>query len=288
MNLAPRLLRSLYLTGIFVVLPLLGAALLVWLIAPSDSYVAVSSHGWVRTLFRDQRVPVLIVLFTILEVTLWNQRHRLPFAELLATPGRSDIPPHHRADFERALGLLDEAERIMDRVGRRLERELHADERSELQESLHELQASMNARPFDGARFEHALTRAEGRVDLHLGRFRKGELREYAESIGVAVAVALLLRVFLVEAFKIPSGSMIPTLQVGDHIFVNKLAYGPLVPWARTRLFPRMPPRRGDVIVFEFPENREQDFIKRVIAIPGDKLEVRDSHPYLNGWRVPS
>ena len=287
-NLAPRLLRSLYLTGIFVVLPLLGAAFLVWAIAPSDSYIAVTSHGWVRTLFRDQRVPVLIVLFTVLEVALWNQRHRLPFSELLATPGRSDIPARYRADFERALGLLDEAERIMDRVGRRLERELRSDERDDLQGALEELHSTMSARPFDGARFEHAIDRAEVKIDLHLGRFRKGELREYAESIGVAVAVALLLRVFLVEAFKIPSGSMIPTLQVGDHIFVNKLAYGPLVPWARARLFPRLPPRRGDVIVFEFPENREQDFIKRTIAIPGDRLEVRDSHPYLNGWRVPT
>jgi len=287
-NFAPRLLRSLYLTGFFVVLPFLGAALLVWLIAPSDNYIAVTSVGWVRTLFRDQRVPVGIVLFTLLEVGLWNQRHRLPYSELLATPGRNDIPPRYRADFERALSLLDEAERITERVGRRLERDLRADERGELSDALAELQATMSARPFDGARFEHAIDRAEAQIDRHLGRFRKGELREYAESIGVAVAVALLLRVFLVEAFKIPSGSMIPTLQVGDHIFVNKLTYGPLVPWARTRLFPRLPPQRGDVIVFEFPENREQDFIKRTIAIPGDRLEVRDGHPYLNGWRVPT
>lgn len=288
MNLAPRLLRSLYLTGFFVVLPLLGAYALVQLIAPSDSYIAVTTVGWLRTLFRDQRVPVGIVLFTLLEVGLWNQRHRLPYSELLATPGRKDVPPRSRAAFERALALLDEADRILDRVGRRLERELRADEREELSAALQELQATMAARPFDEARFDHALDRADHQVELRLGRFRKGELREYAESIGVAVAVALLLRVFLVEAFKIPSGSMIPTLQIGDHIFVNKLAYGPLIPWARTRLFPQMPPRRGDVIVFEFPENREQDFIKRTIAIPGDRLEVRDGHPYLNGWRVPS
>lgn len=288
MNLAPRLLRSLYLAGFFVLLPLLGAYLLVQLIAPSDSYVAVTALGSVRTLFRDQRVPVGIVLFTLLEVALWKQRHRLPYAELVATPGRSDVPARSRADFERALALLDEADRILDRVGRRIERDLSADEREQLRAALDELQATMSVRPFDPPRFEHALERAELQVDMKLGRFRKGELREYVESIGVAVAVALLLRVFLVEAFKIPSGSMIPTLQVGDHIFVNKLTYGPMVPWARTRLFPRMPPRRGDVIVFEFPENREQDFIKRVIAVPGDKLEARDGHPYLNGWRVPS
>jgi signal peptidase I len=206
----------------------------------------------------------------------------------LATPGRSDVPSRYRNDFERAGGLLEEAERIKDRFRRQLTRDLTAGEREDLDATLDLLRASMKVVPFDGERFEQTLQKAETDVDMRLGRFRKGELREYAESIGIAVAVALLLRVFLVEAFKIPSGSMIPTLQVGDHIFVNKLTFGPLVPWLRARLFSRMPPRRGDVIVFEFPENREQDFIKRVIALPGDRLEVKDGHPILNGWRVPS
>jgi signal peptidase I len=113
-------------------------------------------------------------------------------------------------------------------------------------------------------------------------------MREYAESIGIAVAVALILRAFVVEAFKIPSGSMIPTLQVGDHIFVNKFTYGPAIPWTHSRLWSRMPPSRGDVMVFAYPEHPDQDFIKRVIAIPGDKLEARGGHPIINGWEVPS
>ena len=129
-------------------------------------------------------------------------------------------------------------------------------------------------------------------MDRHLGRWRKGELREYAESIGIAVGVALLLRAFVVEAFKIPSGSMLPTLQIQDHIFVNKFAYGPHVPFTRSRLFERMPPSYGDVMVFEYPDpnpaNPRQDFIKRVIARPGDRLEVESGHPIINGWRVPS
>ena len=112
-------------------------------------------------------------------------------------------------------------------------------------------------------------------------------MREYAESIGIAVAVALMLRAFVVEAFKIPSGSMIPTLLVGDHIFVNKFTYGPLIPWTDERLFSRLPPARGDVMVFKFPENKEQDFIKRVIAVPGDTLEAIDGRPIINGWLVP-
>jgi signal peptidase I len=112
-------------------------------------------------------------------------------------------------------------------------------------------------------------------------------MREYAESIGIAVAVALILRAFVVEAFKIPSGSMIPTLMIGDHIFVNKFTYGPLIPWTDKRLFSRLPPSRADVMVFKFPENKEQDFIKRVIALPGDTLEAINGRPVINGWLAP-
>jgi signal peptidase I len=125
-----------------------------------------------------------------------------------------------------------------------------------------------------------------------LGQWQKGELREYVESILVAVGVALLLRAFVVEAFKIPSGSMLPTLQIQDHIFVNKLVYGPSVPFTNFRVFNNLPPKRGDVIVFEYPDpnpNAErQDFIKRVIALEGDTLEVSGGHPIINGWQVPN
>ena len=142
--------------------------------------------------------------------------------------------------------------------------------------------------PFDEHVFMDALARADGEVDIRLGRWRKSEVREYIEAIFMAVAVAFALRAFVIEAFKIPSGSMIPTLMVGDHIFVNKFSYGPAIPFTRARVWTDMPPKRGDVIVFEFPEHPEQDFIKRVIAIEGDKLEARNGHPILNGWEVPS
>jgi signal peptidase I len=104
--------------------------------------------------------------------------------------------------------------------------------------------------------------------------------------------VALLLRAFVVEAFKIPSGSMLPTLQIQDHIFVNKLAYGPTLPFVGTRLFPDLPPERGDIMVFIEPYptlNKEpEDFIKRVIALPGDTLKVENGHPIINGWKIPN
>jgi signal peptidase I len=136
--------------------------------------------------------------------------------------------------------------------------------------------------------FTEKLARAEEVVDERLGQHRKGEVREYFESIFVAVGVALLLRQFVAEAFKIPSGSMIPTLQIGDHIFVNKLVYGPPIPFTQKRLYTRLPPTRGAVMVFRYPENMEQDFIKRVIALPGDMLEVKSGHPWVNGLEIPN
>jgi len=108
-------------------------------------------------------------------------------------------------------------------------------------------------------------------VDKHLAFARKSTLREYAESVGTAVLVALLLRSFVVEAFKIPTGSMIPTLEIGDHIFVNKFIYD----------FRK--PHRGDVIVFKYPPNPSEDYIKRVVGVEGDRVEVRDGSVFVNG-----
>jgi signal peptidase I len=145
----------------------------------------------------------------------------------------------------------------------------------------------MAATPLDEELFIEDLSNADKLVARRLARWRKGELREYGESIGIAVAVALLLRFFVIEAFKIPSGSMIPTLMIGDHIFVAKYAYGPLLPMSDKRMYSRLPPARGDVMVFKFPENIDQDFIKRAVALPGDKLEALDGRLVINGWLAP-
>jgi len=125
-------------------------------------------------------------------------------------------------------------------------------------------------------------------LDDYLPFARKSTVREYAESIAVAVLIALFLRAFVVEAFKIPSGSMIPTLQVGDHIFVNKFIYGIRVPWTNIKFgMSYRKPRRGEVIVFVYPKEPEKDFIKRIVAIGGDTVEVRDNHVFVNDQAVP-
>ena len=120
---------------------------------------------------------------------------------------------------------------------------------------------------------------------------RKSQLRETVEAIVVAFAIALVIRTFVIQAFKIPSGSMIPTLLIGDHILVNKFLLGtPVdVPFTDVHLF-MMPglrkPHRGDVIVFKYPEDPTRDFIKRVIGVEGDVVESKDKIIYVNGHRL--
>jgi signal peptidase I len=202
------------------------------------------------------------------------------------------MPKEALRSYEQAGQLIDESDRILRRHRSEIEQTTPAAAREELSESLQALRRVMAKTPFDTHAFDDAHERAASLFQKHLGRFRKGELREYAESIAVAIGVALLLRAFVIEAFKIPSGSMLPTLQIQDHIFVNKLAYGPQIPFTSFRLWTSLPPKRGDVIVFVFPDTPpdqpSQDYIKRAIALPGDTLVVENGHPIINGWRVPN
>lgn len=112
--------------------------------------------------------------------------------------------------------------------------------------------------------------------------YRKSTFREYSESILIAIAIALLLRTFVIEPFKIPSGSMIPTLEIGDHIFVNKFSYGVWFPFANYKWRFGQGPKRGDVIVFVYPKNPSKDFIKRVVGLPGDRIKVVQNTLYIN------
>ncbi len=112
---------------------------------------------------------------------------------------------------------------------------------------------------------------------------QKSLFREYAEAIGIALLLALFIRTFIVQAFKIPSGSMIPTLLIGDHILVNKFIYGIKNPLTGKVLIPIKEPQPGDIVVFRYPLNPSQDYIKRVIGIEGDTIEVVDKTVFVNG-----
>jgi len=114
-------------------------------------------------------------------------------------------------------------------------------------------------------------------------RKRKSTFREYTEAILIALVLALFIRTFVIQAFKIPSGSMLNTLQIGDHILVNKFIYGIKNPLNGNTWIPIKKPERGDVIVFKYPLNPDQDYIKRVIGVGGDKVEIKDKKVYING-----
>jgi signal peptidase I len=111
-------------------------------------------------------------------------------------------------------------------------------------------------------------------------------VKEYAEAIITALVLALVIRAYVIQAFKIPSGSMIPTLLIGDHILVNKFIYGTKIPFSDRRVLIFKKPERGDIIVFKYPENPKKDFIKRVMGTEGDVIEERNKTVYVNGKAI--
>jgi len=125
--------------------------------------------------------------------------------------------------------------------------------------------------------------KAEGRRE---GGKPKSFWREYGEALFIALILALVIRAFLVQAFSIPSGSMQPTLLIGDYLLVNKFSYGIRNPYTNKIWIPMGRPQRGDVVVFIFPQDPSKDYIKRVIGLPGDKLQVINKKVYINGRLV--
>lgn len=185
-----------------------------------------------------------------------------------------------RAKVE-AKQLVGEARRILKKKRYRIPESVSAT----VQSAIDEVEAAREGKDFE--RMRQAITDLDGRMDEHLAFARKSSARQYAESIGLALGVALLLRAFVVEAFQIPSGSMIPTLEVGDHIFVSKFAYAVGIPFTNTKLAEFGKPKRGDVIVFKYPPDQSVDYIKRVIGLPGETVEVRRNEVFIDGQPMP-
>ncbi|MBI3070632.1 MAG: signal peptidase I [Deltaproteobacteria bacterium] len=184
----------------------------------------------------------------------------------------------HRRTRKEAKHVLKTANKLERRYGKRWSAEI----REDFTRGKTEVETALAGNRLDEMR--NAAEVLDGVIDAHLKKERRRlSTRENIEALAIAVLIALILRAFVIEAFKIPSGSMIPTLEVGDHIFVNKFVYGLRIPFTSNppKKFWASNPKRGDVIVFVYPVNPDQDFIKRVIAIEGDKIRVRNHTVFL-------
>jgi len=177
--------------------------------------------------------------------------------------------------------LVGEASRILKKKRYRIPESVSTSVRA----SIDEVDAARKGD--DLGRMRQALADLDGKMDEHLAFARKSSARQYVESIGLALGVALLLRAFVIEAFQIPSGSMIPTLAVGDHIFVSKFSYAVGVPFTNAKLLTLGRPKRGDVIVFKYPPDQSVDYIKRVVGLPGETVEVKRNEVFIDGRPMP-
>lgn len=183
----------------------------------------------------------------------------------------------------KARKLAKETARIIKYRGKRL---ANAD-RHLIESRLQDLEAALQAK--DEGKIEKAAQKLTEALAPHRKKLRRASLIENVQSFGSAILIALLIRAFVIEAFKIPTGSMIPTLMVGDHIFVNKFVYGLRIPFMNKHFVTFRQPKRGEVIVFEFPgegEDKGKDFIKRVVAVAGDRVRLTDNLLYVNGQPV--
>lgn len=117
-------------------------------------------------------------------------------------------------------------------------------------------------------------------------RTKKPLWREYAEALAIALLLAIVIRTFVIQAFKIPSESMLQTLLVGDHLLASKFTYGLKIPFTHTYFYKGSEPQRGDVIIFEYPNDPSVDYIKRVVGLPGDVIEVRNKQLFRNGEKI--
>jgi signal peptidase I len=177
--------------------------------------------------------------------------------------------------------LVGETRRILKKKRYRIPESVAAS----LGAAVAEVEAARKAKDLEGLR--QANSDLDGKMDEHVAFARKSATRQYVESIGLALGVALLLRAFVVEAFQIPTGSMIPTLDVGDHIFVSKFAYAVGIPFTNVKIAKLGAPKRGDIIVFKYPPDQSMDFIKRVVGLPGETVEVHHNEVFIDGRPMP-
>jgi len=166
--------------------------------------------------------------------------------------------------------------------------DISLDTRNIINERIKLLEESLELN--DQERIESSYSSLKNFYEQNLTQYSKSKLRQNVEAIVIALCLALLIRTFIVQPFKIPSGSMIPTLLIGDHLLVNKFIYGTKIPFMDIRIFPVEDIKRGDVIVFKFPGNDSVNkgvhYIKRAIGLPGDEVNIEGRDVYINGEKI--
>jgi len=166
--------------------------------------------------------------------------------------------------------------------------DISLDTRNIINERIKLLEESLELN--DQERIESSYSSLKNFYEQNLSQYSKSKLRQNVEAIVIALCLALLIRTFIVQPFKIPSGSMIPTLLIGDHLLVNKFIYGTKIPFMDIRIFPVEDIKRGDVIVFKFPGNDSVNkgvhYIKRAIGLPGDEVNIEGRDVYINGEKI--
>jgi len=166
--------------------------------------------------------------------------------------------------------------------------DISPDIRNIIGERLNSLESSLNLN--DSEKIDSSYNSLKNIYEQNLSQYSKSKLRQNIEAIVIALCLALLIRTFIVQPFKIPSGSMIPTLLIGDHLLVNKFIYGTKLPFMDIRIFPVEEIKRGDVIVFKFPGNDSVNkgvhYIKRAIGLPGDEVDIEGRDVYINGNKI--
>jgi len=201
-----------------------------------------------------------------------------------------DALPSPRQLQRRAVDLLREARRIHKSKAKRVDPEAANAVAEKIATVDKLLPSRKNKIELDGPAMNRATMALDQALSAHFGKWRKSSLRELVEALGMAVLLAAVIRLFFVEAFSIPSSSMYPTLEIGDHLFISKIRYGVYAPLSTKRIIAWDEPSHGDVIVFEYQAPGQaldgEDFIKRVVAIEGDRIRLENDVLILNGKPV--
>ncbi|TNF24121.1 MAG: signal peptidase I [Deltaproteobacteria bacterium] len=196
-------------------------------------------------------------------------------------------PVSPRRLVRRAKELLKEGRTLLKKKGKRISEAGRGEVSGAIERLTAVVPTRKNGVTLDTDRVYAATMGLDDALATHLSRYRKSVTRELVEAVVWAVGLALIIRFFLIEAFSIPSGSMMPTLQIGDHLFINKIGYGIYIPFSPGRLVAWGQPDRGEIIVFEYhyPNDSHDgmDYIKRVIGKPGDRVRLENNVIWLNG-----